>query len=85
MNGFADGSPEQVLSVDARGLYCPVPLLRLKRRVRDAPAGARLVLRATDPSVLRDVPAFCREEGHEYLGDVRCEDGTIELTLRTRR
>lgn len=84
MDGTPGGSRDEAEVVDARGLYCPVPLLRLKRRVRAAARGTRLILRATDPAVLRDVPAFCREEGHEVLGHARGEDGTIEMTIRTR-
>ena len=49
------------LEVDARGLLCPLPVLRLARALRRAPAGTVAVLLATDPAAVADVEAFCRE------------------------
>jgi tRNA 2-thiouridine synthesizing protein A len=49
--------------IDARGLNCPLPVLKLRKRLR---AGARTIdLLATDRAALRDVPAFCATHGHE--------------------
>jgi tRNA 2-thiouridine synthesizing protein A len=42
--------------VDARGHHCPIPSLRLRKALRDAPPGARLTLLATDPMARIDVP-----------------------------
>ena len=50
--------------VDARGLSCPLPVLRLRQRLRDVEAGAPIELLATDPAALRDVGAFCLAHGH---------------------
>jgi tRNA 2-thiouridine synthesizing protein A len=55
------------LEVDARGLLCPLPILRLARAVRAASPGTVAVLYATDPAAVEDVNAFCREGGHELL------------------
>lgn len=57
-----------VLTVDALGLRCPLPVLRLRKRMADLPAGAEVELLADDPAALIDVPHFCAEAGHEYLG-----------------
>ena len=43
--------------VDARGLRCPLPVIRLAARARDLPPGSTLVLLADDPAVRSDVPA----------------------------
>ena len=51
--------------VEARGLRCPLPVIRLAAAVRDLPDGARVVLLATDPAARTDVGAFCRMRGHE--------------------
>lgn len=72
--------PDPVL-VDARGLYCPVPLLRLKRRVRDLAPGRRVVLLATDPAAPLDVEAYCAIEGHAYLGERPAEAGAVEIAM----
>jgi tRNA 2-thiouridine synthesizing protein A len=55
------------LEVDARGLLCPLPILRLARAFRGAPVGTVALLLATDPAAVKDVDAFCRENGHELL------------------
>jgi len=55
------------LLVEARGLYCPIPVLRLAKALRAQPAGTVARLLATDPASLGDVEVFCRERGHELL------------------
>ncbi len=57
----------QPLLIDARGLSCPLPVLRLNKALRSLPEGADLVLLATDPAALRDVPAFCSAHGHQVV------------------
>jgi tRNA 2-thiouridine synthesizing protein A len=52
--------PEPI-EVDARGLYCPLPILRLASALRNHPAGTRARLLATDPIAVRDVEAFCAQ------------------------
>jgi len=55
------------LEIDARGLLCPLPVLRLARALRRAPSGTVAVLLATDPAAAADVEAFCRETGDTLL------------------
>ncbi|WP_372893881.1 sulfurtransferase TusA family protein, partial [Rhodosalinus sp.] len=50
--------------IDARGLRCPLPVLRLRKRLAQAPPGARVALLADDPMAAIDVPHFCAEAGH---------------------
>lgn len=57
----AVGSGAVVTTVDARGLRCPMPVLRLRRAAEGLAAGTRIELLATDPAALTDVPAFCGE------------------------
>lgn len=54
-------------SLDARGLLCPLPVIRTQDRVRSLPAGAELIVLATDPGTLQDIPAWCRVHGHELV------------------
>jgi len=58
---------EAEIVVDARGLYCPIPVLRLARTFRLARAGIVARLLATDPAAVEDVDVFCRERGHDLL------------------
>lgn len=53
--------------VDARGHHCPVPTLRLRRALEDAPAGARIRLYADDPMARIDVPHFADQIGASLL------------------
>lgn len=50
--------------VDARGLACPVPVIRLARAARGRSPGSALTLLADDPAARADVPAWCRMTGH---------------------
>lgn len=59
------------LEIDARGLLCPLPLLRLARALARAQPGTVAVLLATDPAAVGDVEAFCRESGNALLGTER--------------
>ena len=53
------------VNVDARGLRCPVPVIRLAAAARDAPAGTRIIVLASDPAARYDVPAWCRMRNHD--------------------
>lgn len=59
-------APDEIL-VDARGHRCPVPTLRLRRALEQAPAGARIRLLADDPLARIDVPHFAAQVGAEVL------------------
>ena len=63
MNGA--GLPE--VTVDARGVLCPVPIIRLARAAAARPAGTVLELLTDDPAAVHDVPAWCRLRGHTLL------------------
>ncbi|MYM55988.1 sulfurtransferase TusA family protein [Thalassovita mangrovi] len=63
--------------IDAAGLLCPLPVLRARKRLNQMAPGAVLRLLATDPAAVVDVPHFCAEAGHEFIGmeqqgDVSC-------------
>lgn len=51
--------------LDARGLLCPMPVIRAQDAIKKLPQGATLHLTATDPGTLHDIPAWCRIHGHE--------------------
>ena len=53
--------------IDATGLTCPLPVLRLQKILRDMAAGARVTLLATDPMAAVDVPHFYQEQGHRLI------------------
>lgn len=53
--------------VDARGLNCPLPILRAKKALTDLPSGQILKVMSTDPGSKRDFEAFARQTGHELV------------------
>lgn len=65
-------SPPASCSCDARGLPCPLPLLRLAREVRALRPGQVIALLADDPGAREDVPSWTRRSGHTL---VRWEQG----------
>lgn len=62
-------------TVDARGLSCPLPVLRAQKALRDLPPGALLTVLATDPASLKDMPAFCEAAGHVLVARESGADG----------
>jgi tRNA 2-thiouridine synthesizing protein A len=56
-----------VVVVDARGLRCPLPVIRLAERVRDLAPGTLVEVWATDPAAAADIPAWCRLRGQDHV------------------
>ena len=54
-------------TLDARGLLCPLPVLKLRKRMVPLAAGECIELLADDPAAVVDVPHFCAEAGHEFV------------------
>lgn len=50
--------------VDARNLICPLPVIRTQQKIDTLNNGDELLVLATDPGTLHDVPAWCRVHGH---------------------
>ncbi|HEY7758415.1 MAG TPA: sulfurtransferase TusA family protein [Burkholderiales bacterium] len=65
MDSSSAAAPDREL--DARGLNCPLPILRAKKALNDMSAGQVLRILATDPGSVRDFQAFARQTGHQLL------------------
>lgn len=68
-------------TVDARGLLCPLPVLRLRKALLDAAPGSSVTLIANDPMAVVDVPHFCQVAGHVMLSARELPDGAQEFTI----
>ncbi|MEK7840998.1 MAG: sulfurtransferase TusA family protein [Pseudomonadota bacterium] len=66
--------------LDARGLLCPMPVIRAQSAVAKLAPGDTLVVRATDPGALHDIPAWCRVHGHHIVATAR-EGREIVITI----
>ncbi|HHZ08380.1 MAG TPA: sulfurtransferase TusA family protein [Rhizobiales bacterium] len=67
---------------DLRGLNCPLPVLKARKRLQAMPVGARLWLETTDPLAVIDIPAFLIESGHRLLESAATERGHRFLVER---
>ncbi|MCG8478455.1 MAG: DsrE/DsrF/DrsH-like family protein, partial [Spirochaetales bacterium] len=70
----------EALTLDARGLQCPGPILRLKRAIDEVEPGRRLVETATDPGFARDVESWCTMTGNRLV-QLDTEGGTTTATI----
>lgn len=68
--------------IDARGLRCPLPVIRLAAAARDQPPGTELDLLSTDPAARTDVAAWCRMRGHTLLGQDTLDDEVLRSRVR---
>ncbi len=63
-------------TVDARGLRCPLPLVRARDEMALVPPGGVLEVLATDPGAAHDLAAWCRRKGYTFV------DASEPATLR---
>ena len=67
--------------IDARGLLCPLPVLKLRKRLKSLGPGEEIAMQADDPAAVIDVPHFCAEAGHALLATAE-EDGAQVYLIR---
>ena len=65
----AEDGIEVAATLDAKGLSCPMPLLRTKKEIGKIASGEVLQIDGTDPGSRNDLPGWCARAGHEYLGE----------------
>jgi len=69
--------------VDARGLNCPLPILRTKKTLNDMSSGQMLRILATDPAAVRDFQAFAKQTGNHLLQHGE-QDGAFFFLLKRK-
>jgi tRNA 2-thiouridine synthesizing protein A len=69
--------------IDARGLNCPLPILRTKKALNDMQSGQVLRVLATDPGAVRDFEAFARQTGNRLLQHSE-QDGVFSFFVQRR-
>lgn len=60
---------------DLRGLKCPLPVLKARRRLLRLAPGEELIVTTTDPLAVIDITHMCNEDGHGLLETQKMEDG----------
>jgi len=68
--------------VDAKGLNCPLPILRAKKALATLVSGQVLKVISTDPGSVRDFQAFARQTGNELVRQVEAEGGWVHILKR---
>ena len=68
---------EYTLEVDASGLNCPLPLLRLKKALMEVGNGDVVKIIATDPAAHLDIGVYVEQTGHQLLELTRCENAQV--------
>jgi tRNA 2-thiouridine synthesizing protein A len=67
--------------LDCRRLLCPMPVIRTQNRVAELAPGDVLDVTCTDPGAAKDIPAWCRINGHELLG-IEQREGELVVSVR---
>lgn len=73
-------SCEKTITVDACGLQCPGPILKLKKNMDTMAAGQRIEVKATDPGFPRDAEAWCQSTGNRFLSKTN-DNGYYTVTI----
>ena len=68
--------------VDARGLSCPMPIVKAAMWTKSVTSGELMELLATDPGSVKDVQAWCRTTGNELVEQRTDDQGVFHFTIR---
>jgi tRNA 2-thiouridine synthesizing protein A len=68
-------------SLDARGLNCPLPILRTKKALAGMQVGEVLEITATDPGSVKDLDSFCSQTGNEMVSS-QSSEGEFRFRIR---
>ncbi|MDO5058079.1 MAG: sulfurtransferase TusA family protein [Lautropia sp.] len=74
--------PHVDVTVDARGLNCPLPILKAKKALAGMASGQVLRIEATDPGSKQDFSAFCRQTGNPLLAQIDEEAVSVFFVQR---
>jgi len=65
--------------LDARGLNCPLPILRTRKAINQLASGQILEVTATDPGSVKDMASFCDQTGNQLVASNEAEDRFVFL------
>jgi tRNA 2-thiouridine synthesizing protein A len=74
--------PAPLLTIDALGRKCPIPIIMLAERIREVPIGQVIAVLADDPAARTDVPSWCGMKSHEFVAAVDLPQGWALLIRR---
>jgi len=68
-------------TLDTVGLYCPMPIVKTASKMKELQAGQVLEVISDDPGIKKDMPAWCRKTGNEFVG-LEERDGVFRVFVR---
>lgn len=68
-------------TLDAKGLNCPLPILKARKALKEVPDDGTLEILATDPGAVADFQAFCRQTGNELVEHSE-DDGIYRFLIK---
>jgi len=84
MTAILETSPTVTRTVDARGSFCPGPLMELIRAIRESELGEIIAVRSTDKGSRTDIPKWVEKAGHRLLS-LESLDGYDEIVVQKAR
>lgn len=77
-------APQTTLSVDACGLQCPGPIMKLKQAIDKMQPGETIEVKATDPGFPSDAKAWCKSTGNAFLSET-CQNGCHAIIIKKQQ
>jgi len=74
LNDKENDMSDTINTLDARGLNCPLPILRTKKAIAGMTVGDVLEITASDPGSVKDLASFCSQTGHELITSEKAGD-----------
>ncbi|MBB6119296.1 sulfurtransferase TusA family protein [Nocardiopsis algeriensis] len=68
--------PAPLVTVEAVGRKCPIPIIWLAQRLHEVPIGGLIAVTADDPAARADIPAWCRMKMHEFVAEEQLTRGS---------
>jgi tRNA 2-thiouridine synthesizing protein A len=75
MAGKSTGDSLPFVFYDLRGLKCPRPVIKTRKRLNGLAKGTELAVETTDPLAIIDIPHLCQEDGHELVASEKTDVG----------
>ena len=76
------GDPMTTVTVDTKGMKCPLPVLKARKALKDLAPGDTMIVLATDPGAVKDFEHFCKVTGATMVNVNEDKDGVITFTLK---
>lgn len=74
----------QDITIDTRGLSCPLPVLKVRKAMRSLAPGTRARVLATDPLAEQDLRAYCETSGCAFLSVDRLDGSELAIVIQRR-